>query len=434
METLLNESLWGDEGFSALAVQKPFVEMMGVVMRDTAPPLFYIVGFVWSRLFGFSEVALRSLSLILMLGAAWFAYKIVAFVGKDRLVAVAAGLLTLLSPFLVPFAFEWRMYALLSFVVTGSVYFFVARKWKGYVLFTTAALYTHHYALFTVAGQGLWFLMTEFNWREPRTFLKQLWPFWLVVALYVPWLFPMYRQITRVKGAGFWLSVPTIREVGNLLYRFATGGVTERWRPWVMILVGLIAVGKDWVDVGKKWIELLVVFLMPVVLAFVVSQVLTPIFYDRYLLSVVVGMAVLIVVGTKEWARSALISILLIYVYLSVTVFLNPVKRPFRELATYIKSSSEVGDYLINFNGKAHHLWESKYYGTYAPIYTPEGPLPLYVGTAQMTDEDTINRIPQDVERLGVISSDPVENIVLPAKWDLTEVVEFEQLKVAWFE
>jgi len=45
--------------------------------------------------------------------------------------------------------------------------------------------------------------------------------------------------------------------------------------------------------------------------------------------------------------------------------------------------------------GAAHHLWESKYYGIFGPIYTPDGPLPLYVGTAQMTEEDTIDNLPE---------------------------------------
>ena len=39
----MTESLWGDEAFSALAVMKSFPEMIGVVMRDTAPPLFILL-------------------------------------------------------------------------------------------------------------------------------------------------------------------------------------------------------------------------------------------------------------------------------------------------------------------------------------------------------------------------------------------------------
>ncbi len=91
MLTLLNESLWGDEGFSALAVMKPFKEMIGVVMRDTAPPGFYVIGYAWTRLFGSSEVALRSLSLLLILGAAVFAGLLVKEVTKNKWQGVLVG-------------------------------------------------------------------------------------------------------------------------------------------------------------------------------------------------------------------------------------------------------------------------------------------------------------------------------------------------------
>src|SRR3972149_489171 len=189
METLLTESLWGDESFSAMAVKLPFGATMGVVMRDTAPPLFYFVGWIWGRVFGFSEVALRSSSLLLMIGAAVFAYAIVKRIGKDRFAAIGAGFLSLLSPFLVPFAFEFRMYA-----------------------------------LFAVFGQFVWFLVTEFHWKSWRTFPRQLWPFVLIGALYIPWLYPFYLQIARGKGAGFWLQAPGVWEILGTLGRFATGG------------------------------------------------------------------------------------------------------------------------------------------------------------------------------------------------------------------
>lgn len=433
METLLTESLWGDEGFSAMAVQRPFFEMIGVVMRDTAPPLFYIVGYIWGRLFGFSEVALRSLSLILIIGASAFAGLIVYRINKDKATGIAAGLLAFFSPFLFPFAFEWRMYALFAFTVMGSIYFFINREWKGYVLFTVAALYTHHYALFTVLGQALLYLVEVFERRNLIKTLKNFTPFFLVGALYLPWLYPFYLQLTRVKGAGFWLSAPSFEELAKFFYRFATGGVKESLRVWAALLVLVMLAGKEWKKAGRKWVELLIVFMAPVAIAFVVSHLFTPIFFDRYLFSVIIGMAVLFVIGIKKWAWPALVVLMVIYFMSSTALFTHPTKKPFRELAGYVKSVREPGDYLINYNGKAHHLWETQYYGIPAPIYTPEGPLPLYVGTAQMEEKDTIEELP-DVSRIGVVTSDPVENVKLPDSWKVSEKAEFGELKVLWFE
>ena len=429
---LLTESLWGDEGFSALAVQKPFIEMIGVVMRDTAPPLFYAVGYAWGRVFGFSEVSLRSLSLMLMLGASIFAGKTIYEIGKNRLVATLGGLLAFFSPFLVPFAFEWRMYALLTFTITGSVYFFIARKWTGYVIFTLMALYTHHLALFTLAGQGLWFLLSDFEWKKPNKWMGQLRPFWLMVLFYLPWVYPMYLQTTRVQGSGFWLSTPSIREILDLMWRFITGGVVEEKRLWVGGGVLLLLIGKNWKKVGKKWLELLVIYISPVVLSAVVSYLVTPIFYDRYLLSVVVGLAVLIALGTKGKFKWVLLVLVIFYGLTSYKLFISPAKRPFRQMAEYIKTEIKEGDRLINYNGAAHHLWESKYYGVPAPIYTPNGPLPLYVGTAQMTEEDTVENIGDVEGRLGVISSEPIKKIEIEG-FELMEDEKFEQLTFSWW-
>ena len=428
--TQWTESLWGDEGFSAMAIQRPLGQMLGIVMRDTAPPLFYIVGWMWGRLFGFSEVSLRSLTLLLMVGTSIFAGLIVYKIQRSKWVAILAGILILFNPFLERFAFEWRMYALLAFTVTGSIYFWMQKKWIGYVIFTLAAVYTHHFALFTVAGQVLWHLGFEFQWNKPATYVKQLRPYILVGLGYLPWIYPMYLQITRVRGGGFWLSVPPPSELPKEIANFVSAGIPEKWK-WAMAGLGLLLVGKDWRLASRSWIKLAVVFSAPVALSLVVSYLLTPIFYDRYLLSVVVGVGLLSALGTRRQLIPVLLGLSLIYGYLSWQQFTHPTKSPFRDLAVYAKSQIRPEDKVINYNGRAHHLWESQYYGLTAPIYTPSGPLPFYTGTAQMTPNDTSENLPK-VKRLGVITSEPVAQVSLP-KYTLESSRVFGELSFSWW-
>ncbi len=429
--TQLTESLWGDECFSALAVQRPFGEMIKVVMNDTAPPLFYILGAIWGRIFGFSEISLRFLSFLLMLGAAIFSGLIIYHLQKNKKLAILAGLLSFVVPFLEPFAFEWRMYALLTFTIMGSVYFFIKRSWVPYIIFTVAALYTHHFALFTLFSQGVWFLISDFDWRKPKTYLSQLKPFLMIGLLYLPWLYPMYRQTRMVQGGGFWLKAPTFEELGRLLYRFFTGGVEKKFSLPIAVIVTLLLVFKDWKKVGKSFCELLFIFLGPVFLSFVVSYLVTPVFYDRYLLATTVGIVTLIVLGVKKHFRVLLLPLVILYGVISFNQFTHPQKPPFRDLAKAVKVQMSSEDALINYNGKAHHLWESKYYGIPAPIYNPGGPLPFYVGTAQMTEEDTIEVLPE-VKRIGVIS-DFGEEINLPNYHKISSE-KFGSLEFSWWE
>ena len=425
--------MWGDEGFSAIAVMKPFGEMLGVVMRDTAPPLFYTLGWIWVRLVGTSEAALRSLPLILTIGTAIFGGLIVWRVGKNRLAAVLGGLVVLGNPFLNQYAFEWRMYAMLAFTIAGSTYFWLTKRWKGYVILTLAALYTHHFALFTVAAQAL-VAVGDFTFRKPKILIKQLAPYVIVGVGYVPWLYPMYLQTVRVKGAGFWLMAPKLSEVLNTVYKFIVPeGASGAWKGLMVAAVVVLIAMKDWRGVGRGWVKLLIVFGAPVAIAAVVSHLVTPVFYDRYLLSVSAGMAILIALGSKKKTLWALAGVVVMYGGISWRQFTHPKKLPFRELAAYVKNERRPEDRLVNYNGQAHHLWESKYYGIGAPIYVPGAPLPLYVGTAQMTTGDTVKELPDAGGRLGVIASERVENINLPG-YKLIKAEVFDRLTFSWWK
>ena len=110
--------------------------------------------------------------------------------------------------------------------------------------------------------------------------------------------------------------------------------------------------------------------------------------------------------------------------------FTHPTKRPFREFAHYIKT--EATDLiLVNYNAAAHHLWESKYYGLEAPIYSSK-PLPFYVGTALMEENDVINHLP-DEEKIGLITSASPEEVSLPG-YIIEDIKQFDSLNFLWLE
>ena len=88
---------------------------------------------------------------------------------------------------------------------------------------------------------------------------------------------------------------------------------------------------------------------------------------------------------------------------------------------------------MINYNGKNHRLWESKYYGLEAPIYIPEGEPPLYVGTAQMVEGDKLRVLPDNPGRILVITSEKYEEVELDRPWVKYFQKEFGKLRVIYF-
>ena len=411
-------SLWGDEAFSAVLSMKSIPEIISIIARDTSPPLYNITEHLWFGLFGTSEVAIRVLSFLYFLIAIFFVYKI----GKhlwDKKTGLLASALTFFNPFFFAYAFEGRMYSILAAGVTASMYFFIKRNWVGYVLATTAALYSHHFAIFAVFVQFLWFLK-EYLWGKKKIAISILKSFVAIGVLYSPWIIPLYRQ-TRMVGSGFWLGTPPLKDLGKLLLTYLN-----------ISLIALVV--RKWEENFEKALFLLSWFFGPILLVWLVSQKFQSIFFDRYLLYTIPAAMLLAASQRRKISLVAIIITLVAFLSADIFYFTHPIKRPFRELATYVRQSRRGDDYLINWNSSAHHLWEAKYYGIPAPLYIPEGTkLPFYVGTALMTDTDVTSSLPKKLNRVGVITSGPIEEIMI-ADYTKSEDKTFGSLKFVWFE
>ncbi len=417
MLNVFNQSLWGDEAFSAILSIKSVPQIISTIMRDTSPPLFNLTEHFWFKVFGTGEIAIRALVFLYFLIAVFFVYKIGETLW-DRKTGLIAAVLTLLNPFVFSYGFEGRMYSLLLATVTASMYFFIAKKWAGYIIATALALYTHHFAVFAIFVQGLWFLK-ELFWGEKKIAFSIFKSFLAIGILYLPWLYPLYKQVTMFKE-GFWLGTPTLEDLGELILKYLNIS---------LILLAL----RKWNKNLDKSILLVLWFLVPVLTTWLLSQKITSIFYDRYLLYIIPAAMLLAASEMRFISKIILLIVAIVFVSADYVYFTHPMKRPFRELAAYVKEVKKGDDYLINWNSAAHHIWEAKYYGIPAPLYLPEGiKLPFYVGTALMTPEDTTSTLPKKINRVGVITSGPVEEIALPG-YVKSDEKDFGSLKFLWY-
>src|SRR5436305_1742472 len=84
-----HQGFWFDEGNTALLVQFSPGKMLGLIPQsESTPPLYYCVAWVWSRVFGHTEVGLRSLSAILGVATVPLAY-----VAGVKLISRRAGVI-----------------------------------------------------------------------------------------------------------------------------------------------------------------------------------------------------------------------------------------------------------------------------------------------------------------------------------------------------
>src|SRR5207248_1609296 len=156
-----HQGFWFDEANTALLVHFSPGKMLGLVPQtESTPPLYYCIAWVWARIFGYGETALRSLSAVAGVLTVPIAYGI----GR-KLVSIRAGLilaaLTACNPLLVWYSQEARSYALLVLLSAASLLAFAyllerPTAWSGaaWVIASALALAAHYYALLVLVPEA----------------------------------------------------------------------------------------------------------------------------------------------------------------------------------------------------------------------------------------------------------------------------------------
>ncbi|GAB4539474.1 MAG: hypothetical protein Kow0063_28350 [Anaerolineae bacterium] len=270
------QPLWGDEGWSFYFASMSLGEMIRLTAEDIHPPLYYILLGGWLRLLGRGPEVARFLSLLFGVALVPLAYRVASRL-YDHTAGLATAALVTLSPFAIYYSQEVRMYGLVTLLALASVYFFIVlvterhrrpgRYALGYILTTTAALYTMYYAAFILAFQ-LVYLIASHRRRlsqqplHPSTLTgASLVGRWagtgirslaIVVLLYLPWvIYAGARLVTYVQGkrvAEGYVPLGWLRFFASHVVAFSLGHFSDTTRilAWAsllflpLVLLGLI--------------------------------------------------------------------------------------------------------------------------------------------------------------------------------------------------
>lgn len=288
------QSFWNDEGNSARLSERPVAAIIEGTASDIHPPLYYLALRGWRELVGETEFGLRSLSafagvlvvaVVIALGR-WEREKGRRGEGEkgsrgEGVGPAVAGLLATVSPVLVYYSQETRMYALLA--LTAVLSGWVLLVWLGgtrrpflwmaaYTLLLAVGLYTHYFFPAVVVAQGVVVVIgrkgeREKGRREDWVRLLLVWAGMAAVAgmLYLPWVPVFLRQIGgRGAAAG-----PVAFVVESA--RWLALGITTRPDEGVwavityalLVLMGLVTGGRRAVTCGLlAFVPLLLMFLV----------------------------------------------------------------------------------------------------------------------------------------------------------------------------
>jgi len=207
-------SYWGDEAIAIGIAAHSIGSLPRYLVDDGSPPLYYVMLHYWMELFGRSEPATHTLSMIpalLAVPAAWWSgtrlFGRWAGRGAAALVATCA--------YLDYYSTETRMYSwLVLSAILGLTLFVLAyrgagrRYWVGATVVMTATLYLQYYGLYLVAATvvvGAVAALRTRSWPRLRaTLLYGL----ACAAAFAPWV-PQFLYQVRNTGAP-WAPHPSV--------------------------------------------------------------------------------------------------------------------------------------------------------------------------------------------------------------------------------
>lgn len=358
--------LWLDEALSVNIASLPVGDLLEALRHDGHPPLYYLLLHYWIELFGDGDVAVRALS-----GVISVASLPLAGVAGHRLAGATgarwAVVVTALSPYVVRYATETRMYSLVMLLVLVGYLLVVdaldrpsAPRLAGTWLVSGLLLLTHYWAFYLVAGVVAALALRA--WRDPASRPAALRTGVAVVAggvLFLPWLGSFLYQSAHT-GTPWGEPFRPTALVQTVLMDLGGGNVTEAdlygTAVVVLVLVALFAVRSsgsqlvlDLRTAPTVRLELLVVALV-LALGAVAGLALDATFQSRYAAVVVPLVLVVAAVGVTRvpgWGR-AVVGVVLVGLSLFGLVWVNYYQRTqSAEVAAAVAERARPGDVVV---------------------------------------------------------------------------------------
>lgn len=391
------QDIWGDEAFSIWLSSQPLAEVVAGG-ADTHPPFYPFLLAIWLRLAGSGPLAARALSAyagtLIVPTVYVLARRLFAACGEDamRAIALLAALLAALSPALVYYAQETRMYGLVTLLAAASVYwslrFYRAPHSTGAALgcFLSglAAVYTHYYAFFVLLAENL--VLFPALLRARRSGARR----WLAVhgamaIAYLPWIAVQTGFLEGKASARFaeW-GAAALRIASETLTAFAGGLALQPDAAWAVALPFLVAVAAGLflalrpalaADRGARAVAsrvegllLASYLLVPLVLAWAVDPIM-PFFYARYLLLLAPAFYLLAALGLapllrRPWLPLGAAGALLLVAgsAYGLSAYYGgqgaAVKGQYGRMMAYVAANAQPGDALLLANPLQRPIFE----------------------------------------------------------------------------
>jgi hypothetical protein len=399
------KSLWSDEGLTLRRAEQPIGLIVQNVNRipvspdykdgselevasapDLHPPLYFLLMHVWIRFAGTSEFALRFPSVVGATITLPLLY-VLARALMSRETGLWAALLGAISPFLLWYAQEARMYSWLVVLSLASVRALLPLledrpRPRDYLIFvgvTLALLYTHYAGFLLLGFEAVIYVILRLRTRRREALIALA----IVVVALIP-LAPFVWRTLQVEAFSF-----TYRPLSAILREasssFSLGPSRSAVQPlWSLSpFLLLLAVGALMLDVAHRrraWMIGLGYLALPILAQYALSFVKANYMNPRHLMAVAPAWELLIAQGLttlrRRWWPALLIvlaSVLFLSVRANCEIFTSHEfwKDDIRGAVRYIKARARPGDAIVLHHPVIRLTFDYYYDGPYPEVVIP---------------------------------------------------------------
>jgi len=414
----LVQSFWRDEAFSFLLARQGIWQILLDTAKDFSPPLYYILLHFWMLIFGSSEIALRSVSLIFFCATLYvidhFMIDVLKIKAKWRYAYLA---LLAINPFLIYYASEARMYSVAVFFVTVSWYAYMTGKKKLHIVASALSLYTHYFTALVIVSQLLFSFFQKSHRSNARAFL------W-IAALFVPWVvFTLFFHGST--DGSFWITAPAFETIwltpGIILTGFENS-VKQYSTPLyglTFIAYGAIVMAlKNFINKNDKRetsTYLVLWAFLPAVLALTASLI-KPVFLARYIIFSVTGISLLIIYSLHQLKPPVRLGVYVLIVILMLQYngaqIANKKKGDIRSLIRQINLSISPNDSVyveneLDFHAAQYYFGPNRVF-IYRKTYDE---IPQFVGKVLIPRSRVVSTLPLYPRKAFFIHEDLVYDV-----------------------
>jgi uncharacterized membrane protein len=411
------QSLWRDEAFSVLMALRPVSFIVTHVSFE--PPLYYLLLHFWIKLFGQSEIALRSLSLV-----AFAAATAIVIVWSEKLfrkhwLSWWLPLFFFFNPMLLYYGMEGRTYGWYILFAVLSLFAYTERRWVLLTAATILGFYTHSYFLIVPFAEGIHYLLTtRIRWKKDPMVRASV-----IAALFIaPWFVVLARE-TTIFGHLWYFPVDlnlVTSVLGNLFLGYeGTPGYLWNFTKFL----SLIFLGFSYLAIRSEKIRatakiFLAQIYLPLILVIGISFI-KPFYVNRYVIPVTVAevmIIALVIYAIRNTMVQKVAAALCLLFVLGFNIWYpdKHSKLDIRSTVTEINMLKSPTDVTIADNPLI--FFETIYYSTDRAkvyLYNPNNnPFPWYVGGPLVTPSQMVSTYPPYPTRAFMVHANGTFDVV----------------------